>query len=241
MDILNNIPINSTSGFIGLLLMLFGVFMILAGLDIISIQQVTVKQGRRTWILGIVFALLGFVLFYPDLTSPTLITTTPAVVDPTEVLAPTSTIDLSDTLAGWKSTSFEIPDDGLWRQKEDGTYTAVGSKDTIAWSEEIFEGDLEVSLDVQSPSAFGEANIIIYGNGRGMSPGILIFTVANDIQKIMSDTVYPGGAYLFDTMGTVDFEGQKHTILIRIVDREASLILDGEQITSVFLNNSILV
>jgi hypothetical protein len=64
-----NIPIGSTTGFIGLGLLLLGGFMILAGFDIIRIEKVTVRQGRTTWAIGIIFAALGLVLLLPEITS----------------------------------------------------------------------------------------------------------------------------------------------------------------------------
>lgn len=81
-----NIPIGSTTGFIGLGLLLLGGFMILAGFDIIRIEKVTVKQGRTTWVVGIIFAVLGLVLFLPEITSspkvanPEVSTTTAAII-----------------------------------------------------------------------------------------------------------------------------------------------------------------
>lgn len=85
-----NIPTNTIMGFIGFALLAFGAFMILAGFDVISIQQVTVKKGRRTWILGFIFALVGIWLLLPEFRTST---TTPALpttiaLDSTEILQP---------------------------------------------------------------------------------------------------------------------------------------------------------
>ncbi len=64
-----NIPINSPVGFIGLVLLGLGVFFVLAGLDIFSIQQITVHKGKRTWGIGIIFVISGIVLLYPEATN----------------------------------------------------------------------------------------------------------------------------------------------------------------------------
>lgn len=64
-----SIQLDSIIGYIGLALLAFGGFMILAGFDIISVQQVTVKRGRRTWVLGFIFAAVGLVLLFPELIS----------------------------------------------------------------------------------------------------------------------------------------------------------------------------
>jgi hypothetical protein len=72
-----------------------------------------------------------------------------------------------------------------------------------------------------------------------LSSGNLIFTVANDLQAILADSIYDNGTFLSDTMGSVKFGEQKHSVLIRIIDRKASLYLDEEEIASVFLDENI--
>lgn len=64
-----DIPVSSTLGFIGIVLFGFGLFLILAGLDIFTIQQVSVKKGPKTWVLGIGIVILGAVLLFPEITS----------------------------------------------------------------------------------------------------------------------------------------------------------------------------
>jgi len=61
MEFLRTLGITSASGLFGLTSLVIGGFMILAGVGVISIQQVTVKQGRATWIMGIVMAAVGVV------------------------------------------------------------------------------------------------------------------------------------------------------------------------------------
>jgi len=163
------IPINSIVGYIGLALLVFGVFMVLAGFDVISIQQVTVRKGRKTWILGIVFALFGIWLLLPELG-----TTAPAAgsLEPSEPLpVPTAVskpLSSGEDVSG-SPTVFNIPNEALWNQSIDGSYTVTGNEDTIAWSNVVVEGDLELSFDIQFQGPNGEGNIIIYGNGNGLS------------------------------------------------------------------------
>lgn len=71
MDFLDNIPLNTTSGFIGLALLAIGGFMVLAGFGIITIQQISVKQGRATWIIGLIMAGVGVVLLFPEVNPKT--------------------------------------------------------------------------------------------------------------------------------------------------------------------------
>lgn len=112
---------------------------------------------------------------------------------------------------------------------------------TIAWSDETFDGDLEFLVDVSSTKRTGEANIVIYGDGEGLAPGCLIFSVANDYQKIMADSVYDTGTFLGDTMMAVDFgeQAEEHTIGIRIAGQMAVLSLDGTDIISAELDEGV--
>ena len=248
MDFLNNIPINSTGGFIGLALLVIGGFMVLAGVGIISIQQVTVKQGRATWVVGVLLAVGGAFLLYPELSTPAApespIAAEESAPGAEDVLAPTSTVGASPTaasagggeLSDWRPIEFMIPGDGLWLA-DGGSFTAIGSKDTFVWSQEIFTGDVEISMDIESPVSFAAANIVVYGNGGSLTTGNLIFSIASDLQAISADSIYEGagGRFLFSSWTSLDFVGQKHSILISILDRRAKLFLDGEEIGSVFV------
>jgi len=69
MEFLNNLGITSPLGFFGLAFLVIGGFMILAGVGIISIQQITIKQGRATWVVGFIFAVIGIVMLIPEFTS----------------------------------------------------------------------------------------------------------------------------------------------------------------------------
>lgn len=51
-------------GYIGLLTFGLGVFLILAGFDIVKVEKVSVRTGRVTWIVGILFAVTGIALFF---------------------------------------------------------------------------------------------------------------------------------------------------------------------------------
>ncbi|TFH36397.1 MAG: hypothetical protein E4G99_05050 [Anaerolineales bacterium] len=246
MEFLNNLGINSASGLIGVVLVAIGGFMVLAGVGIISIQQVTIRQGRATWVVGAVLAVVGGFLLYPELSTPGAVPDNPeavVVTNPTAAAAtqPTAThaaAAASGMSSEWKTIEFIVPGNGLWLA-EDGRYTAIGSKDTIAWSEEIFTGDLEISYDVESSHANTAANLIIYGSGGSLAPGNLIITVASDLQAILADSIYENGKYLFSSLNSLTFEGQKHSVLVSIIDRKASLFLDGEEIASVFLDEHI--
>lgn len=76
MDFLNNLGINSISGLFGLALFAIGGFIFLAGVGIISIEKVTVKQGRTTWIIGLLMPGINGFLLYPDFSPKSSISTT---------------------------------------------------------------------------------------------------------------------------------------------------------------------
>jgi hypothetical protein len=62
-----NIPINSPLGYVGILALAFGFFLILSGLDIVKIDQITVARGSRAWSFGLVLAVVGLMFLWPDL------------------------------------------------------------------------------------------------------------------------------------------------------------------------------
>ncbi len=51
-------------GYIGLLTFGLGVFLILAGFDIVKVEKISVKTGRITWIVGLLFSVVGIALFF---------------------------------------------------------------------------------------------------------------------------------------------------------------------------------
>jgi hypothetical protein len=216
----------------------FGVFMVLAGFEVISIQQVTVRKGRKTWILGIVFALLGIWLLLPELG-----TTAPAIgsLEPSEPLpAPTA---VSKPLSSGKDVSgspivFNIPNEALWNQSIDGSYTVTGNEDTIAWSNVVVEGDLELSFDIQLQGPNGEGNVIIYGNGSSLSDEQLFFGFGPVLSKIMAGTPYDS-RYLDDVWMTDVDTNKKHSVMIKIANHKASLFFDGIEILSAFIPEDI--
>lgn len=238
MEFINSLGITSRSGYLGLALLVIGGFMILAGVGIISIQQITVKKGRATWLVGLLMAGAGVLLLYPEMSTPDKAPEEVVAVMDTNPTATLSTSEPEGALSEWKGIEFATPDNGLWLG-EDGRYTATGSKDTIAWSDDLFEGDIEVSLDIGSSESFSAANVVLYGNGGSLAPGNLIFTIASDHQSILADSIFDNGTYLSTHLSSMNFGEEKHTVLISIVDRKASLFLDGEEIGSALLDETI--
>jgi hypothetical protein len=157
-----------------------------------------------------------------------------------ELASTLSTSDSNSIPPDWIIPEFIISGNGLWN-KEAGRYTAIGLNDTIAWSEEKYTGDIEISLDIETSNSsndYAAAYIIVYGNGITMSSGNLIFNIANDILAIVEGSIYDDNDYTFLTFSDVNFVGEKHTVLINIIDRKATLFVDGVKIGSVFLKDT---
>jgi hypothetical protein len=85
-----------------------------------------------------------------------------------------------------------FPNPQIWEESGDNQYTAVRQHDVdaFAWSTEAFEGDLMLSLDLESAEEaldleWSEMDrqfpyqdsgcVIIYGDGQELSYGSLIF------------------------------------------------------------------
>jgi len=248
-----DIPINSIMGYIGLALLVFGVFMVLAGLDIISVQQVTVKKGRRTWIMGIVFALIGIGLLLPEFRTTTPTTGIPETpfqpAIPSEasdtILAPTTVSGQENSLdyTSERSIKFSIPSETLWRQTED-SYTIIDSpsSETIAWSDEIVSGDFVLTAEVTHTGPPGQivAMFIVYGDGIGFSNGCLIFHYGDGWAGILKHTIYQQGEnWLVVNKGDFNVNETKRVITIEITGRKASLYSNGQKVASTFLPSEI--
>jgi hypothetical protein len=213
--------------------------MVLAGFNVISIQQISVTRGRKTAIIGGAFAVIGLGLVVLDMTPSKQVVSPPEVVEASKTTENLLPALKTTTMAGWQVVDFQVARDELWQKSDEGSYKAIGTKDTFAWTDEIYQGNLEISMDVFSPDSYGEASVLIYGDGRGMSSGTLILSIANDLQKISYDSVYASNNVLYEKTDTVRFGDQPHTILIKIIDRQVTLFLDGKQIASLFLDDHI--
>ena len=47
-----DVPIESPLGYIGVVFLMAGALLVLAGLDVIRIDKVTIRRSRRTWVIG---------------------------------------------------------------------------------------------------------------------------------------------------------------------------------------------
>jgi hypothetical protein len=105
-----DIPVSSAFDYLGVFFLLAGFFLIIAGLGIIKVKDVTITIGKRTWgfglllaILGIFFLLLELTNFIPsketEISSITVTHTLAPSITSTHELEPTITITHSPTPA----------------------------------------------------------------------------------------------------------------------------------------------
>lgn len=240
-----DIPVSSTLGFIGIVLFGFGLFLVLAGLDIFTIQQVSVRKGPKTWGLGIGIVILGIVLLLPEI-SPNIIhsdTASDQEIQENEISSPTEEIitsqgDVSQEQAGgeatWKPVNFNIPNDGHWTQPTDTSYSATGDKtDAFAWSEEIIEGDFTLQMDVESDFGnYGAGLVIIYGDGQTWSNGCLIFGITGYWQDIRIDTIYSDSDEIWLDYKERILAKKKYSMTIEVKGDTANLYADDILVAS---------
>ncbi len=140
----------------------------------------------------------------------------------------------------WRPLGFVIPNETLWSQDEE-SYTVAKVPNTvgesIAWSEEIIEGDFVFSADVTSkyPDS-GQAGFIVYGDGHGFSDGCLIFTFGSGFALITRDTLYHEGEnFLVVNEGDFNFQEPTHNMTIEIRGDLVNFYVDAKKVASTFL------
>jgi hypothetical protein len=94
-----DIPTTSPLGYVGVILLLLGVFFLITGFGLIKIQNISVKPGRQTWGVGVFMILLGIASVIPDFMNRPVYEE-PLSTEVTPISAPTEILD---------STSIPIP------------------------------------------------------------------------------------------------------------------------------------
>jgi hypothetical protein len=141
----------------------------------------------------------------------------------------------------WRELSFNVPNEVLWSQSEDGSYTAHAQEsDSFAWSDEIVEGDFILSLEITTLDDSFLGYIVVYGDGGEFSPGNLIFQIES-VFAIVKDTIYVGGdVWLAEIPSNMKFQpGQTYNVTIEVIDDLASLYLDDTKVTSARIDNQV--
>src|SRR5215510_1978261 len=74
-----SIPVTTPLGYIGVFFVIAGFFLVIAGIELIKIEKLTITPGRKTWGIGLLLATIGVLFLLPDILSA--ITPSPAAVD----------------------------------------------------------------------------------------------------------------------------------------------------------------
>ncbi len=133
------------------------------------------------------------------------------------------------------SIDFVIPDDHLWEKTASNAYSITGEEDTFAWSRQVVKGDFEFSADVESDFAnYGEAMVVVYGDGKGWTPGCLIFNITGYWQSIRAHSIYdPDTEWVVQNEEPLDFANRnRYRMTIRVAGDEASLYVDDRMVAS---------
>lgn len=151
---------------------------------------------------------------------------------------PTSASNAPSVDGNWQPVTFTIPDwNEYWEQSLENGYTAKGGQDTFIWTDEVYEGNLALSFDleiVSSESEPGGGGVIVFGDGREWSKGVLVFFINAEYQSIHADTIFGDQDDL--AHNTISLENNRtYSFTIEILDDKALLFLDGEKIVSATL------
>ena len=141
--------------------------------------------------------------------------------------------------SSWTPLEFMIPDPQLWEATEAGRYTAVNqsSVDAFAWSAKTFEGDLTISLDIESPVSQSEGCVIIYGRGGNYSYGSLIFCLESEYYQLEKHSRYHEGEnFLAYAPSDISFKDMVYSVTIEIKGDTASMFVNGNKVLSTILD-----
>jgi hypothetical protein len=210
------------------------------------------RRSLPTWVLAVlIFAAVGIVgggIWYAS----SMLGSTPAAPEDTSIAASgeaTEEQPLESTTTGWsewRTLSFSIPNETLWRQSGENSYTIIAnpSSDTIAWSDEIISGDFILTAEVTHTSRRGAAMFIVYGDGIGFSYGCLMahygsMTNGTGWAAFEAHSIYGEGNILVSNSGDFYFYEAARVITIEITGGKANLSVDGQKVVSTFLPSEI--
>lgn len=105
----------------------------------ITVQQVSVQKGTRTWVIGLVFAIVGLMLLVPELIPSREAATNDAAAESASTSPGSSpaaaagdsaggqTAEMAELSGDWQVVAFEVPTGPLWTKPASGIYTATGA------------------------------------------------------------------------------------------------------------------
>ena len=142
----------------------------------------------------------------------------------------------------WSPLEFEFPSDFLWHENEDGSYTAIDQHevDAFAWSKNPIDGDFILNLDITSDNDYHLGHIIAYGTTMGFSDGNLIFLIGDEnVIKKHSPYIDEELTLLAGFNADLVNKGQTYNVTIEVIDRKASLFIDGKKVISAALDDEV--
>ena len=213
------------------------------------------RKSLPLWAIGLIglaaVVILGIMSLWvvPKLnsapSSPTS-TTVALLADPSDIPNPEPTpspeASSEPGWSEWRPLLFNTPNDRTWSDKEENTYTAFSGYpgESIAWTDETFDGDLILSLDIGKIGDRASGSIIVYGDGAGFSEGNLIFTLDTGTFWVEKHSSYHQGEnFLAIYESDMDFQNLVFSVTIEIAGDKANYIIDGEKVASFFIPSEI--
>ena len=152
------IPVNTPLGYIGIVMLVVGMFLLLTGFNILKVEKVTVKPGKPTWGVGFAFSILGILLLMvsepitsgknpdPNPTpfpspAPIIVTTTPLVTE-TIPTNPTITPDSDSHKKLLDATTWPLVIQETFDSNDAGWELTNGEWESSKQSTEIKDGKL---------------------------------------------------------------------------------------------------
>lgn len=195
---------------------MLGAFLIISGLDILKIENLTIKPGKKTWVVGLVTVGIGIVFLWMDSGSPFPFSPSTGTTDgasnssesdstePAEVAADSESGINSDSCFG---EFFEgVPEDRI-------TILEVGVRDfTVIESEETKSETFGLQL-AENGNLIGALKVNFINNGELFNiEGI----VDNTCTKIRYENLdFPGDAVL-QNWNTIEFKILEETYVLRL-------------------------
>lgn len=200
------------------------------------------KQAEKkpTWIWPsvaiLVFVMIGAYLLFTGLITDINKTSATSPTNP-ELSTPSVEPEQSDTAVDAAENRynelsplvFDLPQDGVWTENSDGSFAATGRVESIAWSLDKVQGDLEFSTNAIFETTDSEVCVIFYGNGFSQTDDQLFIGVGPIYAKIMLGTPYDTN-YLAEQWITGLDLSRTYNVKIKIADQQVIVYLDGEQL-----------
>ena len=147
-----SINVATPLGYLGVLAIFFGIFLIVAGLDIIRLENIRVMPGTKTWVFGSVMAILGIFFLFLDFRGS--IPVSPSI-SPTSVPGP---LELYDD---FENTSFDgTINTNLWQPKLSSQCIVAQREGSLVFTNsEVQTGAAECLLTVVKPQSVESADL----------------------------------------------------------------------------------